>query len=79
MAASGSDVDFWILMGKKDKMKYIISVCDTFDYSDYPVYCKDEKELAINEKKYRGENMQRINEIITIDYGTKNKRSRKKG
>jgi hypothetical protein len=74
MAASGSDVDFWIKIAKKDKMKYIISVCDTFDYSDYPVYCKDEKELAVKEKQYRsGENMQRINEIIKIDYARKRK------
>jgi len=78
MAATGKDVDFWIKMAKKDKMKYIISVCDTFDYSDYPVYCKDDKELKKKEKQYRNENMQRINEIITIDYGTNNKRSRKK-
>jgi hypothetical protein len=74
MAASGRDVDFWILMAKKQKAKYIISVCDTFDYSDYPVYCKDEKELAIKEKQYRsGENMQRINEIIKVDYGRRKK------
>jgi len=67
MAATRRDVDRWIIEAKKEKMKYIISVCDTFDYSDYPVYCKNEKELEENKERYRNRDMQRINEVITIN------------
>ncbi len=67
MAATRQDVDRWIAKAKEDKMKFIISVCDTWDYDDYPVYCQDEKELSESILKYNGVNMQRINEVIKID------------
>jgi len=79
MAASGQDVDFWISQAKKQGATHIVSVCDTFDYSDYPVYVMPGENVDKIKRKYNGENMQRVNEVITIDYGTKNKRSRKKG
>lgn len=66
MAASRSDVDFWITLAKKQKAKYILSVCDTFDWSDYPVYCSDLKELKKEIKEHNNKNMQRINEVIEI-------------
>lgn len=67
MAATRQDVDKWIAKAKEDKMKFIISVCDTWDYDDYPVYCQDEKELSESILEYNGVNMQRINEVIKID------------
>jgi hypothetical protein len=67
MAASAEDISRWIKQAKKDKMKFIISVCDTFDWDDYPVYCKDEKELLEKRIEYSGKSMQRINEVITIN------------
>lgn len=66
MAATKKDVDRWVATAKKNKMKYVVSVCDTFDYDDYPVYCKNDEELEKAQKEYDGVNMQRINEIITI-------------
>ena len=68
MAATRQDIDGWIKQAIKDKMKFIISVCDTWDYEDYPVYCKDEKELKTEYAHYDGgENMQMVNEIIKIE------------
>ena len=67
MAASGQDVEFWIKRAKKDKMRFIVSVCDTFDWDDYPVFCKDEKEMEEKKKEYNGKNMQRVNEVINVD------------
>ena len=66
MAASREDVDRWIDTAKKQNKKFIISVCDSWDYTDYPVYCKDEEELNKKKPNYDGINMQRINEVITI-------------
>jgi len=66
MAASREDVDRWIEHAIEAKCEFIISVCDTFDWDDYPVYCKDKNDLIMNYDQYDGENMQRVNEIIQI-------------
>ena len=67
MAATRQDVDRWIATAKENGDKYIISVCDTFDWDDYPVYCRNKKELAEAVSEYDGRNMQRINEVIEIN------------
>ena len=67
MAASREDVDRWINYAKDKGIRFIISVCDCFDYEDYPSYCKDFEELVSNYEYYRNANMQKINEIIEID------------
>lgn len=69
MPATRQDVDRWIEKAKENKDEYIISVCDTWDYDDYPVYCKDLESLKTSYSRYNGENMQRINEIIRIKNG----------
>lgn len=70
MTATRDDVNRWIELAKKNNHKYIISVCDTWDYDDYPVFFDDVKTLEENYSKYTI-NMQKINEIIRInDDGT---------
>lgn len=64
--ATRDDVNRWIRTANANGYEYIISVCDTFSYDDYPVYCKDKAELAIKKSKYDNVNMQKINEIIKI-------------
>ena len=66
MAARRADVDRWIQTAIERKLEFIISVCDTFDWDDYPVYCKDKNDLILNIDRYDGVDMQRINEIIQI-------------
>ena len=71
MTASRKDVNRWIDTAKTKGCKYIISVCDTFDWDDYPVYIKNMDELIMRIDNYDGTNMQEINEIIRInDDGT---------
>jgi hypothetical protein len=65
--AAGHFLARWIKQAKKDKMRFIISACDTFSYEDYPVYCKDEADLSEKRTKYEGQNMQTTNEILTVD------------
>lgn len=67
MAASRADVDGWIETAKEKGARWIISVCDTFDYDDYPVYVMPNEDLAEKRAKYDGTNMQRVNEVISID------------
>ncbi len=67
MAANREDINRWIQTAKEKGCKYIISVCDTFDWDDYPVYCRDENDLIMLYDNYDGINMQKINELIRID------------
>jgi len=66
MVASRNDVDRWIETATEQGAKYIISVCDTFDWDDYPVYVMPGEDLEERKKEYDGVNMQRINEIIEL-------------
>ncbi len=66
MAASRHDIDRWIATAREEGAKYILSVCDTFDYDDYPVYCNNLKELKEAIPYYNGKDMQRVNEVIEI-------------
>lgn len=69
MAATAEDVNRWKQKAIIKGSRYLVSVCDTFDYDDYPVYCKDEEELEEAKAKYDGSNMQRINEVIDMEEG----------
>ncbi len=64
-------IDEWIETAKSNGYKYIISVCDTFDWDDYPIYCRTLTELNEKYKTHDHVNMQKVNEIIRImDDGT---------
>ena len=67
MAATRSDVDRWINHAKEIGAKYIISVCDTFDYDDYPVYVMLKENLEKEKTRIYNSSMQKINEVITIN------------
>jgi len=66
MAATREDVNRWIEKAKKEGFEYILSVCDTFEYEDYPVYFASLDELLIGYSKYDNNGMQKINEIIHL-------------
>ncbi len=67
MAATRDDVNRWIDTAKSKGCKFIISVCDTFDWDDFPVYIKDLNELILRVDNYDGVDMKKINEIIRIN------------
>lgn len=67
MAATRERVNLWIEAAKATKSKYIISVCDTFNYEDYPVFCKDKVDLIEKHKRYDDNNVQYVDEIIRIN------------
>lgn len=58
----------WIKEGKKIGAKYLISVCDMFDWSDYPVYVMSNESLSETKEKYQNrDKMSKINEIIDLE------------
>lgn len=67
MAATLQDVESWKTTARKMGAVKIISVCDTFDWEDYPVYVMPNDDLEEIKKPYDNTNMQKINEIININ------------
>lgn len=70
MAATVKEVQNWIKEGKKQGATHIISVCDTFNYDDYPVYVLNANKLEEQKRQYNGSNMQKINEVIDLSHYT---------
>jgi len=66
MTATTEDIKRWREYAKGLGATHIISVCDTFDHDDYPVYVMPNEDVSVRAAKYNGQNMQRINEIIEI-------------
>lgn len=65
MAASRKDISWWFDQGLKHKDDFLMVVCDTYDWEDYPVYAKKDK---IHEEyaRYNGHNMQRVMEVYDL-------------
>jgi hypothetical protein len=59
------EISFWFKMGKERRASYMVVVCDTFDYSDYPHFCFSQQE--VNEIKKNPGNMQRIMEVYDLN------------
>lgn len=66
MTASKEDVNGWINAAKESNKRYIISVCDTFEWDDYPIFCDDRDNLVKRIPEFHNTNLQKINEIIEI-------------
>lgn len=78
MSTTRSDIEGWFDNGVADKQQFMIIVCDTFDWEDYPIFCDDAKELAEQYASHNGVNMQTIMEVydLTKDKVTQMKQNR---
>lgn len=56
----------WLQRGIDENQTHVIVVCDTYDYEDYPVYVDETEDVREVEKKYNGQNMQRIMEVYNL-------------
>ncbi len=66
MTASYEQVEEWKTRGKDMGATHIISVCDTFDWDDYPVFVMPGEDAKAKEREYRGKEMARVNEVIKL-------------
>jgi len=69
MWATMEDRERWIKAARRAHATRILVVCDTFDYEQYPVYCRDAKEAEEKRKHYDGPNMQRVEDEIVVPKG----------
>lgn len=65
MVANYDEVQGWKVRAREMGATHIISVCDTFDWDDYPVFVMPGEDVNEKKKQFTG-NMQKINEIIEI-------------
>lgn len=68
MTTTKEDIVKWLKMAKEEgNISYVIIVCDTYDWNDYPVNVKVGQDIEKIMKKYNGINMQKIMEIYNLD------------
>ena len=56
----------WLDEAKEQEAKFIVVVCDCFDYEDFPVYCKTEYAKNVAVEEYSAMAMHRIMEVIEL-------------
>ena len=64
MAATRQDIEDWFDQGALSEALYMIVICDSFDYEDYPVYAASSEE-CLQRYKNPGE-MQRVMEVYDL-------------
>lgn len=66
MAIVLADLLRWFEEGKEKGATHIIIVCDTYDYSDFPVYVMKDQDAREVAKKEREKSMQRVMEVYSL-------------
>lgn len=64
MATTREELDAWFDRGVQNGDKYMVVIVDTFDWEDYPVFCKTEDE-ARKRMRSPGE-MQKVMEVYDL-------------
>jgi hypothetical protein len=59
------DIKTWIAEGKETKADFLIVVCDTFSWENYPVYASI-KTVKNEIAAHNGKNMQTIMEVYDL-------------
>lgn len=58
------DIRRWLAEGQRQNATYVVVVCDTFSYDDYPVYCKDAAECL--DRYAKPGHMQKVMEVYDM-------------
>jgi len=67
MAATKADILEWLEQGKAQGAAYMLVICDSFDYEDYPVYAATQEEAASKGEHYSAAPMQRVMECYDLN------------
>ena len=66
MATTKDDIKQMLYYGKDNGYSHMLMVCDTWDYTDYPVYVEEGENIDEYVKKHSG-NMQKVMEVYHYD------------
>ena len=67
MSISQTDISAWFDKGVSAKKDYLIIVCDTFEWSDYPVFTTKDNFWEKFNTYSNNDNMQRIMEVYDLN------------
>jgi hypothetical protein len=66
MTTEKATIDAWFEKGIASGNRWMIVVCDTFDWGDYPVFVGEKANFWKTFEKYDGKNMQKIMEVYDL-------------
>jgi hypothetical protein len=66
MSAGLSQIQTWVLRGKKKGATHVIIACDTFSHDNYPVYVMKDKSVRDEVARLEGQKMTRVDEVYSL-------------
>jgi len=66
MGTTKDELREWFDRGVREGKAYMVVVCDTFDWEDYPIYARDAEEARKVHREHNGVNMQRVMEVYDL-------------
>lgn len=63
---SRDTISRWFDQGVQQRATYLIVVCDTFDYSDSPIYVRPEQSVSQKVQQAKTTPMQRVMEVYNL-------------
>ncbi|MCK9437416.1 MAG: hypothetical protein M0Q12_09430 [Synergistaceae bacterium] len=67
MAASRQTIEKWFKAGLAQEASHMIVVCDTYDWTDYPVYVSQGQDPKGIKLHYNRAAMQRVMEVYNLN------------
>lgn len=67
MPTSKEDIRSWLERAKQKGASHMLVVCDTFDWSDYPVFVMPGEDVKKRADENSGPNMTKLMEVYKLD------------
>jgi hypothetical protein len=67
MGTTREDITSWLHRGREKGATHVLVVCDTFDWSDYPVFVMPGEDARAIADKNNGPNMTKLMEVYKLD------------
>lgn len=65
MATSRDEIRAWLERGKVEGATFMIVVCDTFDWDDYPIYVMKNTDVKAEVSRLQKQDMTRVMEVYS--------------
>jgi hypothetical protein len=66
MATTREDIIDWLHQGREKKATHVLVVCDTFDWTDYPVFVMSGEDARKRAEENNGPNMTKLMEVYKL-------------
>lgn len=66
MTTTRDDIRGWLERGKRMGATHVIVVCDTYDWSDYPVFVMPDEDARKKADENNGPNMTKLMEVYNL-------------